>query len=110
MPKSMRKKPVADDKGACCGADCCGSAAGCCGLPSPGCCQVEAVVSVDARGQMVLPKEVREQFGIRAEDKLAVVSWTRAGEPCCLTLLKAGELADAVRQTYGPVLREIVSK
>jgi antitoxin PrlF len=71
---------------------------------------VEGVVSVDSRGQMVLPKEVRDQFEIRAEDKLAVVTWAREGKPCCLTLLKVDELADAIRQTYGPVLREIVSK
>ncbi len=110
MPKTVRTKRGAEENDACCSPDCCGASAGCCGLPSPGCCQVDAVVSVDSRGQMVLPKEVREQFGIRAEDKLAVVSWTRGGKACCLTLLKVDELADAVRQAYGPVLREIVSE
>ena len=38
------------------------------------CCQVEAVVSVDERGQMVLPKEVRARAGIKPGDKLALVS------------------------------------
>ena len=36
-------------------------------------CKVEAVVSVDERGQMVLPKELRDRARIRAGDKLAVV-------------------------------------
>jgi len=28
--------------------------------PKDGCCRVESIVSVDERGQMVLPKEIRE--------------------------------------------------
>jgi antitoxin PrlF len=110
MPKAKQTKQESEENLACCSSDCCGSESGCCGLPSSGSCQVKAVVSVDGRGQVVLPKEVREEFEIRAEDKLAVVSWTRAGKPCCLTLLKVDDLANAVRQTYGPVLREIISK
>ena len=51
--------------------------AGCC---SPGpegfsCCKVEALLSVDDRGQMVLPKDLRQKAGINPGDKLAVVSW-----------------------------------
>ena len=38
------------------------------------CCNVEAVVSIDERGQMVLPKEIREKAGIKAGDKLAVMA------------------------------------
>jgi antitoxin PrlF len=30
-----------------------------------GCCQVEAMVSVDEKGQMVLPKSIREKAGIQ---------------------------------------------
>jgi antitoxin PrlF len=110
MTKSKGAKKEIDPDDACCGPDCCGSGSGCCGLPSPGCCQVEAVVSVDSRGQLVLPKEVRDEFEIRSEDKLAIVSWARDSKPCCLTLLKVSDLADAVRRAYGPVLREIMSK
>jgi antitoxin PrlF len=109
MAKSVSAGKRATSRAACCGPECCGTTSTCCGLPSPGGCRVDAVVSVDHRGQMVLPKEVREQFGIHAEDKLAVVSWSREDKPCCLTLLKVDELADTIRQTYGPVLREIVA-
>ena len=38
------------------------------------CCKVEALVSVDERGQMVLPKEVRDKANIKSGDKLAVAS------------------------------------
>jgi antitoxin PrlF len=92
----------------CCGDDCCGAESSCCGLPAAGCCQVEAVVGVDARGQMVLPKELREKVGIKADDKLAVVAWKKGDEVCCLTLLKVDSLAEAIRSAYGPMLSEIV--
>ncbi len=71
------------------------------------CCRVEALVSVDERGQMVLPKELRDKAGIRAGDKLAVIAWDKGGEVCCLTLIKADCLAGHVRDFLGPVLSGI---
>jgi AbrB family looped-hinge helix DNA binding protein len=41
------------------------------------CFKVEALVNVDERGQMVLPREVREKANIRPGDKLALVSWEK---------------------------------
>ena len=110
MAKSKREKAKepATSTDACCGDDCCGAGSSCCNLPAAGCCQVEAVVGVDARGQMVLPKELREKVGIRADDKLAVVAWKKDNEVCCLTLLKVDSLAEAIRNAYGPMLAEIV--
>jgi antitoxin PrlF len=67
-------------------------------------CRVEAVVSVDSRGQMVLPKELREKAQIGPDQKLAVISWSKGGELCCITLQRADDVADAVRRTYGPLL------
>ena len=40
----------------------------------PCCCQVDAVVAVDGRGQLVLPKEVREKAGIKAGDLIISVN------------------------------------
>jgi antitoxin PrlF len=99
-----------ETKGAesCCGEGCCGGDSACCGLPASGCCQIEAVVTVDARGQMVLPKEVRESFGLASGEKLAVVVWKQQEKACCITLHKADELAERVRVAYGPLLKEIV--
>ena len=46
----------------------------------PGCCRVESLVSIDERGQMVLPKEIRNKAGIKAGDKLAVVLMEKEGK------------------------------
>ncbi len=72
------------------------------------CCKVEALVSVDERGQMVLPKELREKANIRAGDKLAVTSWEKDGKVCCISLTKAEELAGMVRGILGPVMKDIL--
>ncbi|MBI5528300.1 MAG: AbrB/MazE/SpoVT family DNA-binding domain-containing protein [Deltaproteobacteria bacterium] len=83
---------------------------GCCGTEAaPGaCCRVESLVSVDERGQMVLPKEVRDRAGIKAGDKLAVVTWGGSGGGmCCLLLIKTEGLADMVKGMLGPLVKEL---
>ncbi len=80
-----------------------GSEYGC--APGSG-CKVEAILSVDDRGQMVLPKDVREKAGIRTGDKLALISWEKNGNVCCLALMKAGNLSGMVMDVLGPVLNE----
>ena len=72
-----------------------------------GCCSVEAVVTVDERGQMVLPKEIRERAGIGAGDKLAVIGCEEGGKMCCITLIKADDLKQMVRNRLGPMMREL---
>jgi antitoxin PrlF len=69
-------------------------------------CRIEAVLSVDDRGQMVLPKDVRERAGIRAGDKLALVGWERDGSICCLVLLKVENLNGMVKDVLGPLMQE----
>ncbi|MGA2402009.1 MAG: HgcAB-associated protein [Syntrophobacteraceae bacterium] len=71
------------------------------------CCKVESLITVDERGQMVLPKELRERAKIRAGDKLALISWQKDGEVCCFTLIKADALAERVKEFLGPVLKSI---
>ena len=68
-------------------------------------CRVESLVSVDDRGQMVLPKELRDRANIKAGDKLAVITWEKDGEICCFTLMKADHLAGRVKDFLGPVMR-----
>ncbi len=75
-----------------------------------GCCKVAALVSIDERGQMVLPKELRDKAGIRAGDKLAVVSMERGGKTCCLSLIKAESLTNMVKDMLGPVMEEVFQK
>ena len=79
----------------------------CCEPTGIGCCKVEAVVSIDERGQMVLPKEIREKANIRAGDKLAVTSWEKEGKVCCISLIKAEDLTNMVRSMLGPIVGEI---
>jgi len=72
------------------------------------CCAVEALVTVDERGQMVLPKELRAKAGIKAGDKLAVTSWEKNGEICCIALIKAGNLESMVKGILGPLMKDVV--
>lgn len=72
------------------------------------CCRVESVVTVDERGQMVLPKEIREAAKIRAGDKLAIILLKKDDEVCCLTMMKVDELSDAVRSKLGPVFKVVM--
>lgn len=75
-----------------------------------GCCKVESVVSVDDRGQMVLPKDVREKAGVHVGDKLAVVSWEKQGKVCCISLVKVEDMAAMVRDMLGPMMKEILQE
>ena len=75
-----------------------------------GACKVEAVISIDERGQMVLPKDLREKADIRAGDKLAVVSIERDGKTCCLSIIKAESLTGMVKDILGPVMEEALQK
>jgi AbrB family looped-hinge helix DNA binding protein len=68
------------------------------------CCRMESLITVDERGQMVLPKELRDRAGIRAGDKLALVSWEKDGEVCCFTLIRADLLAERVKEFLGPLM------
>ena len=82
----------------------------CCSPEIKACCKVEAMVSVDERGQMVLPKELREKAGIHAGDKLAITSWEKDGTICCISLTKAEDLTYMVKATLGPVMKEILAE
>jgi antitoxin PrlF len=56
--------------------------------------QIEAIITIDERGQMVLPKETRTRAGIRAGDKLALVGWRKGDRVCCLSLVKVEEMTE----------------
>lgn len=79
---------------------------GCC-EPSGGSFKVESLISVDDRGQMVFPKDLRKKAGIKAGDKLAVVSWEKDGEVCCFSLIKVEKLTEMVKGLLGPLMENI---
>ena len=72
--------------------------------------KVEAVINVDERGQMVLPKEFREKASIGAGDKLALVSWEKDGQVCCMSLIKIEAFAEMVKGLLGPMMAELSVK
>ena len=72
------------------------------------CCRVDALVGVDERGQMILPKEIRLKADIAAGDKLAVTLWEKDGKVCCISLIKVEELTEMVKGMLGPVMKEII--
>ena len=71
------------------------------------CCKVESLISIDERGQMVLPKDLREKADIKPGDKLAVISWEKDGATCCFTLIKADSLAGGIRDFLGPMMQDL---
>ena len=77
------------------------------GGKNAGCCKVESLISVDERGQMVLPKELRDKANIRAGDKLAIISWEKDGKVCCISLIKAEGFGNMVKGLLGPMMKEM---
>jgi len=71
------------------------------------CCKVDAVVTVDSKGQIVLPKDVRERAKLKPNDKLAVVGCEQEGEICCIVMVKSERLTGAVSNVLGPMLKEV---
>jgi antitoxin PrlF len=71
-----------------------------------GCCKVAAIVTMDAKGQVVLPKDLREKAKLKPNEKLAVIGFERDGEICCMVLVKADTLGSTVKNMLGPIFKE----
>ncbi len=71
----------------------------CCGEDEE-CTPLESVVSVDERGQLVLPKEIRERWGLKGGDKLAILTSVKGGEICCVTMVKADLLTKNLKLKF----------
>jgi AbrB family looped-hinge helix DNA binding protein len=105
MPQDRKKRVKANEevKGK-------AEAQSCCGAAGSTLCKVESLVSIDERGQMILPKELRDRAKIRAGDKLAVTSLERDGKMCCILLTKAEDLSSMVITVLGPVVKEMTQR
>jgi AbrB family looped-hinge helix DNA binding protein len=65
---------------------------------------------MDVKGQIVLPKDLREKAGFKPNDKLAVVACEKNGEVCCIMMIKAERLAGAVTKTIGPLIQGVTKQ
>ncbi len=68
------------------------------------CCQLEAVVSFDDRGQLVIPKELRKKFNLSSSEKFAIISCTDGEELCCLSLIKTDMLNGTMSKILAPAM------
>ncbi len=71
------------------------------------CCEIEAVVTIDSKGQIVLPKDVREKLKLKPDDKLAIVSCGKSNEACCLIIVKAENLSGSIKSFLDPIIKEV---
>lgn len=99
MPKKTGKRDV----GPCCEPGSLGSS-----VRRVSCCKVDALITIDGRGQIVLPKDIRARAGIEGGDKLAIISWESEGRVCCLSLIKADEFGASLKGLLGPMMEEIL--
>ena len=93
-------------------------------------CEIEAIVSFDERGQLVIPKDLRKKFNLQAGDKFALISCMSGdgagcgpseGETsccttddsnslCCFTLVNTKQLKGLVAQTLGPMMGQLLKR
>lgn len=74
------------------------------------CCKIDAIVTMDAKGQIVLPKDLRERANIKPNEKLALVACEKNSEVCCIMMVKADSLVTAVTKTLGPLLKSVTNQ
>ncbi len=73
-----------------------------------GCCHIEGVVHVDSRGQIVLPKGLRDKMNINEGDRLIVVGMREKGELTSISLMKADKMDNMVRIALKPIMKSVI--
>lgn len=64
---------------------------------------VEAVVTVDSKGQIVLPKGLRERAGFKLNEKIGLISLEKEGVVYCIIMIKAESLGNAITETLSQI-------
>ena len=77
-------------------------------LENKECCKIEAVVTMDSKGQIVLPKDLRERARLNSGDKLAIVAFERENALCCFVMVKAEALSGTVKDMLGTIFEKAV--
>lgn len=70
--------------------------------------KVDAIVAIDSRGQIVLPKDLREKAKLKNGDKLAIMACEKGGEICCMVIVKAEGLGEAMSNILSPILKQVI--
>jgi len=65
---------------------------------------------MDSKGQIVLPKDIREKAKLKPDQKLALIGCESEGEICCLVMIKAEKLGASVRSVLGPLLENVLEQ
>ena len=71
-------------------------------------CRMVAVIAMDGRGQIVLPKSLRDRADMKEGDRFCVVSSETDDRVCCISLLKADEIDQTVKDILGPIMKEVM--
>ena len=66
-------------------------------------CRIDSVVTI-SKGQIVLPKGLRQRASFEPNGKIALISFEKEGEICCVLMIKAERLGEAVAKTLNPLL------
>jgi len=69
---------------------------------------VEAIISCDDRGQIVLPKDIRKRLNINSGEKLALLNISTGKEDFFLTLIKANSLEKLIKNYMTPVMENMI--
>ena len=72
------------------------------------CCNVEGVVNLDSRGQIVIPKTLREKMNLKEGDKLVVISMNDKGKIASISLMKSDRFDGMVKLSLRPIMKEII--
>ncbi|MBS7619626.1 AbrB/MazE/SpoVT family DNA-binding domain-containing protein [Candidatus Bathyarchaeota archaeon] len=72
------------------------------------CCRVYSIVTVDSKGQIVLPKEVREEFNIGQNDRLVLIGFGSEKDHCCMVIMKADRLNSTLASMLQPIFKEVI--
>ena len=71
-------------------------------------CTVDAVVTMDTKGQIVLPKELREKANLKPNDKLAIIGCGKKDDICCIIMIKTEKLGNTLKEFLGPILEDVL--
>ncbi len=91
-------------------------------------CEIEAIVSFDDRGQLVIPKDLRKKFNLKAGDRFALISCVTGDVDCengdssmtccdsgdgvticCFTLISTKQLNGMMGAMLGTVMPNIAN-